>query len=185
MFSQSQDLTNAVQVLRDGGIIAYPTDTIVGLGCLPAHVTTITRLAHLKDRPITKSGFILLASQLSQLSPYIECDEQIQKKIELPLAQPTTWIVQARPELPTADEVHCTQGIRITDHPWIVALCEQVGAIISTSANLSGSSNARSFQEIRTYFGPLIDYYSQQPLTYGTGKPSRIENLISGKTLRP
>ena len=97
------DLIDNIQyVLNKDGVIVYPTDTILGLGCLPVRERAVTRIKQLKGRD-TNKGLILLATDFSQVSAYISPSEQekqcLDEAIDSSSDQPTTWIITAKPNV--------------------------------------------------------------------------------------
>lgn len=177
-------LRQAVSVLRAGGIIAYPTETIYGLGCDPLNPQAVTELLTLKQRPVEK-GLILIGADLQQLLPYIDVvDNALLQKLQ-PAAQPTTWVTPARRDVPTwLSGQHNSIAVRITTHPLAAALCTAFGgAIVSSSANPAGHPPARTALSVKRYFNDELDY-----LLHGThnsdNKPSEIRDLLSGKAFR-
>lgn len=150
MSVQTFRLAQAGQRIRNGGIVAYPTEAVYGLGCDPLNAGAVYRLLALKHRPVEK-GLILIASDLQQLLPFVQFQGDWTAKVEASWPGPHTWLLPAAPELPYwinggRDTVAC----RVTAHPLASALCEYVGhALISTSANRTGQRPARSPLEVR------------------------------------
>lgn len=172
----------AVLTIKNCGIIAHQTDTIFGLACLPSH-TLLNRLSNIKKRRPDKA-FILLASNYKQVAKYIVAEDKVVNTLNTPTDIPTTWLVQ-----PNNAISHHLIGqtnkvaIRITSFEPIKNLCEQVGAIASTSANISNQSACTNAQQIRMQFGPNIDYIDTHQ-AQGTGKSSTIIDLASGQVIR-
>lgn len=174
----------AAHLIRHGGIIVYPTETVYGLGCDPMNYDAVTNLNHLKQREPDK-GFILLAHSLSLFGNYIEeLSETDQKKI-LDAEQPTSWIVRAKDSLPDwLTNKQRTLAIRISHQPVVTALCQQLGhPIVSTSANPSGKRTCRNAMEAHKYFHDKVDaiLINDRPLG---GQPSVIKRLDNLTTLR-
>ena len=167
------------------GVIAHPTDTIYGLGCLANNPAGIKKIIELKKRDMSK-GFILLASDIQYLIPYIDTgmSENLLKKISQPSETPTTFLVPKSDELsPLLAGVNELLAIRITSNPLIKFFCENTdSALISTSANLQGKKVATSKRELKRYFGNDLDY-ALPPSGYNS-QPSRIINLITGERIR-
>ena len=178
-------LKNAVRIIHTGGIVAYPTEAVFGLGCDPYNLDAVWRLIQLKRRAIDK-GFILIASDLKQLCPFIEpIDKQIEDKILANWPGPVTWLLPARPTVPPLIRgCHNTIAIRVTAHPVASMLCHALGhALVSTSANITGRHPATNVFEVRLTFGGKIEYL----LPGRTGKhqqPSKIRNALTDKTIR-
>jgi len=173
----------AARQIKHGGIIAYPTDTIYGLGCDPYNADAVEFLNQIKSRPQSKQ-FILLVGHFKQIEPLITTSDE-QANLIKRTAEPTSWIVEASPLTPfwlTSNENTLT--IRISKSSVVKKLCEKVGhAIISTSANVSGKKPAKNNLEIRRYFGNTLDCIlaTNKKLT---SKPSKIIRLCDNRIIR-
>ncbi len=182
--SQWQTRT-AARWIRAGGIIAYPTEAVFGLGCDPANSAAVQRLLALKNRPWRK-GLILIASNRHQLEPWIQ---QISNTLALPLSKswpgPTTWLVPAARTCPNwLTGEHDTLAVRVSAHPVVRRLCDILdSAIVSTSANTSGQRPARSVLELRLRFGTRIDFVLPGAVG-GRSQPTEIRDLASGRVIR-
>ncbi len=182
----SWKLRRAARVIHSGGVIAYPTEAVWGLGCNPADAFAVQRIWQLKGRAAEK-GLILIAPRLDQLLPWIAplSDEQLQK-LEQPYGRPVTWVVPAHTETPpwlTGNRP--TLAIRITDHPLVGDLCRVSQLpLVSTSANPAGHPPARSVLAVRHYFGKGLDLIVHGALG-AARRPSEIRDLNSGRILRP
>ena len=145
-------IRHAAHIINHGGIIAYPTDTIYGLGCDPYKPDAVKKINTIKQRPLNKQ-FILLAADITQLRPLILINKE-QEKIITQNTQATSWIVKASPAAPpwlVGDSK--TLCIRISKHDEVQRLCNALGhAIISTSANLAGKKPAKNAFELHKYF---------------------------------
>jgi L-threonylcarbamoyladenylate synthase len=168
-----------------GGVIAYPTEAVYGLGCDPLAGAAIERILAMKSRDAGK-GFILIASQLEQLLPFLApMDKSLRGKLEASWPGPVTWIVPAAETVPDwITGGRDTLAVRVTAHPVARALCELTGmALISTSANLSGHPAARSALQVRARLGAEVDYIV--PGRTGPRRnPTEIRDARSGKILR-
>ena len=172
----------AAVVLQNNGVIVHQTDTVIGLACLPSE-NLLLRLSSIKHRPHQKS-FILLASTLNQLDSFIQLDASSLETLKAPTQQPTTWLVTAKKNVAQQLIGNTNKiAVRITQHHGVRSICEQVGAIASTSANISDQPICKNTQQAREVFGPNIDYIEQNQ-TPGTGKSSTIIDLSSGNILR-
>lgn len=177
-------VTRAAETLLGDGLIAYPTEGVYGLGCLPDSVAAMLRLLALKQRAVSK-GLILIAQDAAQLDGWMAPPED--RRLPPPDPRnPVTWIVPPGPRaslLVLGD--HDSVAVRITSNPIAAAICEAVaGPIVSTSANLSGRPVARNRWVLRRQFGPRVDYVVPGECGPATG-PSEIRELASGKVLRP
>ncbi len=170
------------QILQQGGVIAYPTEAVFGLGCDPRNETAVMRLLALKQRTIDK-GLILIASEFSQVSDFLLPLSEQQKQYTG--ASETTWVFPAKENAPQwiTGEFNSI-AIRISKHQAVKQLCQTFGsALISTSANLSGLQPAKTTQEVLKQFNQLLDGVLDQKV--GTlSKPTEIRDSVSGKIIR-
>jgi L-threonylcarbamoyladenylate synthase len=173
----------AADVLLGGGIIAYPTEGVFGLGCLPDDPGAVQRLLDIKQRDAAK-GLILIASDVRQLDGWISLPEGLSLPPVDP-AHPVTWIVPAGKRAHAALRGrHSGLAVRITSNPVAAAICDAVDSpITSTSANLSGKPVARNRLILRRQFARRVDYLV--PGDCGPAKgASEIRDLISNTVLR-
>ncbi len=178
-------VSQAVQCLRDGGIIAYPTEAVYGLGCDPKNEKAVRRLLALKDRPI-EAGLILVADTFEHLQAFIKPVSNEQKERAMAAwPGPVTWLFPKAEDVPAwlAGE-HETIAIRISAHPVCRALCAAFsGARGSTSANPGRVEPARSVAQVEQYFGSSLFGIVAGDLG-DDNKPSEIRDLVSGRVLR-
>ncbi len=172
--------------LRHGGVIAYPTEAVYGLGCDPLDQDAVMRLLEIKQRPVA-AGLILIADDFSRFGEWVgEVDDQHIQSARDTWPGPVTWLFPKSGLVPswiTGD--HESVALRVTDHPECRALCNAFGgAIVSTSANLRGDEPARSLEEVRNALGMLIDGVTEGELG-GRQSPSEIRDVRTGKVLRP
>ena len=149
-------LARAARVLREGGLVAYPTESCYGLGCDPMNARAVRRLLRLKRRPL-KKGLILIAASFEQLRPYVA---HVSEEILAGWPGARTWLLPATPHTPVwILGWHPRVAVRVSAHPVAAALCRAAGmAIVSTSANPAGQRPARSLREVHRRFGRHIDY---------------------------
>lgn len=176
-------IEKAADVLLAGGVIAYPTEGVYGLGCMPDDDLAVLRLLSLKRRAPAK-GLILIASERRQLDDWISVDPGTLPEPDP--SQPTTWIAPARAQvsrLVRGD--HDTIAVRLTTNATAAALCAAVESpVVSTSANFSGRPVARNRYVLRRHFGAHVDYIVPGDCGPASG-PSEIRDLASGQVLRP
>jgi L-threonylcarbamoyladenylate synthase len=184
-FPSHWQLRTAARWIREGGVVAYPTESVFGLGCNPAIPTAVERLLVLKRRSVAK-GLILIASDWEQLQPWLARLPHLwHKQLLSSWPGPVTWLVPAATGCPVwLTGQHDTLAVRITAHPLASRLCAAAGsAIVSTSANRSGQRPARSVLQVRLQFGDRIDFVL--PGQLGTLKnPTQIRDLASGRVIR-
>jgi L-threonylcarbamoyladenylate synthase len=183
----SQQIPAAVALLRRGGVIAYPTEAVWGLGCDPANQAAVMRLLQIKQRPVEK-GMILVAADLEQLRPWLDLDALPADRLAQVLASwpgPNTWIMPAAGSAPPwITGSHRGIAVRVSAHPGVVALCQAFGgSIVSTSANLSSEPPARSREGLDGRLLALIDGLVDGP-TGGLANPTAIRNALDGSLLR-
>jgi L-threonylcarbamoyladenylate synthase len=181
----SHSIDNAVETVRNGGILAYPTEAVFGLGCDPRNLSAVQRLLGAKQRPADK-GLILLAANLNQLSDFIPPpDDEILARINPTWPGPVTWLLPVREQVsPLVRGNFQKIAIRISDHPVCMELCQKLGhPIISTSANITGQPPAITALQVSEQFGHQIDLILDKPLG-GRKRPSEIRDAISNKVLR-
>lgn len=174
----------AARYLSAGAVISYPTESVYGLGCDPLNSEAVQHILAIKQRRWDK-GLILIAASLKQLIPYIDPGFEISEAMMQSWPGAVTWIVPAHPELPQElTGGRKTIAVRVTAHPVASAICRSFGgALVSTSANLSGHSMIRSAIKLRKSFGRTIDYYLPGELG-GNLKPSEIRSAVNGEVLR-
>jgi L-threonylcarbamoyladenylate synthase len=178
-------ITDAINVLRAGGIIAYPTESVFGLGCDPDNESAVKKILHLKQRDIAK-GLIIIASDIQQLELYIEHDALTNNPSVLnSWPGPHTWLLPYKPGTPLwLTGNHKTLAARITAHPIATEICKQFGkAIVSTSANISDCPPALTADEVRTIFADEA-IYTVEGNTEGHAAVTTITDAVTGKQLR-
>jgi L-threonylcarbamoyladenylate synthase len=173
----------AAEVLLGGGVIAYPTEGVFGLGCLPQDTDAVQRLFDIKKRDPSK-GLILIAANASQFDDWIDLPDAVLMPEPDP-TQPVTWIVPASSRVPPVVRGdNAGLAVRITTNPVAANICRSVASpIVSTSANLSGQLVAPDEETLRRQFGDLVDYIVPGACGPASG-PSEIRELLSGKILR-
>ena len=188
MKSQKQQIDQAADVLQQGGILAYPTEAVYGLGCDPENLTAVKKILEIKHRQ-TEKGLILIGSSLDQFKNYIQpLEKNIEEKILTSWENKTsaiTWLVPVKKE--TSE---CLKGkfdtlaVRVSHHPIVKELCEQfAGAIVSTSANIAGQEAARTSDQVKKIFGSKIDFIVEGG-TDINAQPSEIRDALTDKIIR-
>lgn len=175
----------AATALRQGKLVAYPTEAVWGLGCDPFNPRAVADLIALKGRKAAK-GLILIAADFEQIERFLEIgDAETKQRILATWPGPVTWVIPASTDVPSwLQGKRGSLAVRVTDHPVASALCRTFGgAIVSTSANPSGAPPARTQIKTRTYFKRWPMAY--MPGTVGEmGKPTAIFDARSGRRLR-
>lgn len=159
MTDYKEDLENALRVLRSGGIILYPTDTIWGIGCDATNPAAVAKVYALKQRSETKSMLVLVAST-DDFSLYSESVPDVAVELAELSERPCTVVldnaVRLAPNLISTDG---TIGLRATRDPFSRDLCRALRRpLVSTSANISGSPSPATFGEIDSRVKEGVDY---------------------------
>lgn len=170
------------RILRSGGVVAYPTEGVFGLGCIPDDADAVIRILSIKRRS-PALGLVLIASSIEQLDGWAEVPDGV--SLESSLDRPVTWIVPATTSVPYwIKGEHQGLAVRITSHPVASALCDAADSpLVSTSANVAGSPPARSPFVLRRRFRGLVDYIVPGPCGPAAGA-SEIRDLSSGMVIR-
>ncbi|MFT6990195.1 MAG: L-threonylcarbamoyladenylate synthase [Paraglaciecola sp.] len=181
-----KDAEMIIQTLQKGGVIAYPTEAVLGLGCDPDNEGAVQTLLALKERSVEK-GLILVAKTYSQLLPYVN-DAKIPMNMRSEIFSswpgPVTWLLPAAKQTPkwiTGDSDLI--AVRVSQHLVVSQLCELFGKpLISTSANVSGLKPAVNTEQLYQQFDKTLLLVEGE--LGGANKPSQIRNGISGQTIR-
>ncbi|MFL2840813.1 MAG: L-threonylcarbamoyladenylate synthase [Pseudohongiellaceae bacterium] len=179
------ELTAAAAHIKQGGIIAYPTEGVWGLGCDPFNEESVRKILDLKGRQADK-GLVLVAANLDQIKPLLQpLSQSARDLLESSCPGPDTWLI------PDADQTipswikgnYATVAVRVSKHPLVKSLCERVGLLVSTSANPSGSEPALSQEQVELYFEDKNVGIVPGKLG-GQHKPSKIRDLLSKEIVR-
>jgi L-threonylcarbamoyladenylate synthase len=181
------EIPRVVAALRAGGVIAYPSEAVFGLGCDPRDEAACARVFALKRRAPSQ-GVLLIAAEFAQVAPYIDFGATpaaalARAQASWPGAQ--TWIFPRAKDVPTwIAGTHAGIALRVTAHAPAAALCRAFGgALVSTSANRHGEPPARSAAEVRAIFGDHLDAILDGALG-GLERPTPIRDAISGAHMR-
>lgn len=177
----------AIDVISKGGILAYPTEAVYGLGCDPDNSKALEKIIEIKKRD-TKKGLILIGSSFSNFYNYVDLSQVTKDDM---LFTEKYWPGFFTFIFPASNNVskyikgdYNSVAIRVSNHPFIVQLCSLLGKpIVSTSANFTGESPCTSFIEVKNILGNLVDYVVDGP-TLGCLKPSQIIDLKTKKIVR-
>jgi len=175
----------ACTALSLGGVIAYPTEAVWGLGCEPRNQGAVDKLLALKRRDWRK-GLILVAADFAQLEPFVQLPSRTaQRRAFSTWPGPSTWVFPASDHTPMwISGERDSVAIRVSAHPVVQALCRAYGGpIVSTSANRSSHPPARSASAVRLAFRRSLD--ALVPGALGTLEgPTVIRDVTSGLILR-
>ena len=170
--------------LSGDGVIAYPTEGVWGIGCLPSSAHAVARILALKKRNWEK-GLLLVAADISQFEDYlVGLDNDKRCELENNWPGPITYLLPDNGVAPRwVVGNNATVGLRVSGHPVVRALCESIGPLVSTSANVTGHPAAVTSLQVRQYFGAGVDHLVPGQLGNSIG-PSVIKHLGTGEQIR-
>jgi len=171
-----EDIRNAVNTMRKGGIILYPTDTIWGLGCDATMEEAVQRVFQIKKREESKS-MLCLVDAPGRLGNYVDIPDMTWDLLDAASRPMTIIYPNARNIAPSLIAEDGSAGFRLCNDPFCVRLCQTLRhPIVSTSANISGQEAARFFAEIDEEIKNSVDYivrYRQKDRT-----PAKASSII-------
>ncbi|CAH0993002.1 Threonylcarbamoyl-AMP synthase [Sinobacterium norvegicum] len=180
-----QGVRSCAETILAGGVVAYPTEAVWGLGCLPDDQQAVEQILALKKRSWRK-GLILVAANIEQFSSQL-MGLSAEQRETLAASWPgaNTWLVPNNGTVPPwISGDHSAVALRVSNHPVVTALCRQVGGpIVSTSANPQGKPSATSSVKVRKYFAG--ESLQLAPGRVGKNqKASTIKDLLTGNVVR-
>lgn len=173
-----QEINKALTILKQGGLILYPTDTVWGIGCDATNPEAVKKIYALKHREDTKALICLVADD-RMLNKYVNNVPEVALNIIEISDKPTTIIYDDAQNLaPNLIAEDGTIAIRIPDDEFCYQLSRKFnGAIVSTSANISGQPTPKSFKEIASEVLKGVDYIVNLQREKICNKPSSIIKL--------
>ena len=196
----------AAKWLKSGELLAYPTESVWGIGCDPFNETAVTQLLAIKQRPMDK-GMILVTDSVERIAPLLASLNAKQRQMVIDswqvsldaVQQAQTWVLPLPKQLKIAIPfwiigVHRSVAVRVITHPLIQQLCTQMvaannpyGFIVSTSCNPSSQPPALSLEQAQIYFGDEhfaknVRYLAGETLGYQL--PSQINDALTGQVIR-
>ncbi len=180
----SSDINAAVQQLKAGKVIAYPTEAVYGLGCDPLNEQAVMHLLDIKQRPIEK-GLILIAASLQQLEPYLLLNDEILARITPTWPGAVTWVIPAPANVPKwLTGEHNSLAVRVTAHPIAQQLCREYGSpLVSTSANATTQPAMKTAEQVATAFADC-DIFILDGKVGELAQETAIYDVVSGARLR-
>lgn len=181
-----EDIKKACQVMNEGGVILYPTDTVWGIGCDATNEEAVRRVYEIKKRADSKAMLVLVDSPV-KVDFYVQDVPDVAWDLMEVADKPMTIIYSGARNLASnllAEDG--SVGIRITNEPFFKQLCRQFRkAIVSTSANISGEPGAANFSEISEDIKSAVDYivsFRQDDMSHPS--PSSIIKLEPGGVIK-
>jgi L-threonylcarbamoyladenylate synthase len=166
-------LARANKILQAGGLVAFPTDTVYGVGALAFDGRAVESIYSAKDRPVEKAIPVLIGDVGDLAKVAVEIPETALKLAARFWPGPLTLVVPKHPDLPEAVSAVATVGVRIPDHPVARALLRLVGPMAVTSANLSSQPSPSTAQAVFAQLGGRIAMVLDGGRTPG-GVPSTV-----------
>ena len=189
--TREEDIKNAIETMRKGGVILYPTDTVWGIGCDATNADAVKRVYDIKQRDDSKALICLVDSD-ARMQRYFRNVPDVAWQLidslkEAPDAKPTTLILDGAINLaPNLIAEDGSLGIRITYEPFSKELCYRFQkAIVSTSANISGEPAAQNYRDIDPKIIEQVDYVCwTRRQEHKPHDPSRIIKLSADGTVK-
>ena len=180
----TKKIDQAVKVLKEGGIVLYPTEGVYGLGCDPFNETAVLRLLKIKKRDVSK-GLILIAASWDQVKDLVKIDLTKRSIIKSNDSVPTTWVFPSTKETPRwITGKFRSIAIRVTKHPEVKKICQKFGGpIVSTSANITKQLAIKKLTQVDKKILNSVDYILLGKIGV-LGKPTQICNIRTGKIIR-
>lgn len=177
----------AAQTIKQGGVVAYPTEAVWGLGCDPFNDHAAFNILFLKKRAPEK-GLILVASKISQFNFILnDLPSGYITTLKKSWPGPNTWIIPNNGTIPDwISGEHSGVALRVSNHPLVRAICDSYGGpIVSTSANPQGKPAATHQWQVHRYFHDdrRLDY-TTKGTTGGNKTPSTIRDILTGNIIR-
>lgn len=181
----NEEIHNAYEVIKDGGIILYPTDTVWGIGCDATNAEAVAKIFALKQRTETQSMIVLMNGEKMIYNVFKEIPEAAWQIMDLS-EKPTTIILDnprnVAPNLINQDK---SLGMRLVKEPFCFKLMEKIKKpLVSTSANISGQPTPASFKEISPEIIKGVDYVVNLHREKVGGKPSTIIKLTNDSQVK-
>lgn len=179
------EVHNAFEVIKSGGIILYPTDTVWGIGCDATNAEAVAKIYKLKQRAETQSMIVLMNAEKMMYNVFKDIPEVAWQILDLS-EKPTTLILDnprnVAPNIVASDK---SLGIRLVKEPFCFKLLERMKKpLVSTSANISGQPTPKSFKEINPEIVKGVDYVVNLHHDKIAGKPSTIIKLTSDSQVK-
>lgn len=185
MIDINQEVHNAFEIIKEGGIILYPTDTVWGIGCDATNSDAVAKIYKLKQRAETQSMIVLMNGEKMMYNVFKDIPEVAWQIMDLS-ENPTTLILD-NPRNVAANIIAPDKslGIRIVKEPFCFKLLERMKKpLVSTSANISGQPTPKTFKEISREIVDGVDYVVNLHQDRIAGKPSTIIKLTNDSQVK-
>lgn len=181
----AEEIHKAYEVIKNGGIILYPTDTVWGIGCDATNPEAVKKIYELKKREESKSMIVLMNGERMVYTVFKDIPEVAWQILDLS-EKPTTLILDnPRNVAPNIIGQDNTLAMRIVTEPFCFKLMERMKTpLVSTSANISGEPTPKSFKEISPAILQGVDYVVNLHRDKIGGKPSTIIKLSANSEVK-
>ena len=171
--ANAESLQTAFDILQRGGLVAFPTDTVYGVGALAFDGKAVESIYAAKDRPIEKAIPVLIADADDMEKIGIDIPDIAYQLAARFWPGPLTGVIPKKPTLPESVSATNTVGVRVPDHETARALLRAAGPMAVTSANISGQPSPSLAEEVFAQLGGRIDLIIDGGITPG-GVPSTV-----------
>lgn len=177
-----KDISKCAEILKNNGLLAFPTETVFGLGIKASSEENYEKLVKVKNRPNDKP-FTLMCSKIEDFEKFVEIDEKTEKIINHFMPGPITLILKTKTDVPHFVDLGTGfVGVRIPDDEFVINMIKEVGEpLLVPSANISSFPPAKNDNEVIEYFHNSIDGVVEGECYNGT--PSSIFKIDSGKII--
>jgi L-threonylcarbamoyladenylate synthase len=175
-----QALIRALEILTSGGLVAFPTDTVYGVGALAFNTAAVESIYAAKDRPLEKAIPVLIADPADLAKVTLEISLAAARLATRFWPGALTLVVVKHPDLPEAVTAKASVGVRVPDHPVARALLRAAGPMAVTSANRSGQPSPDTAAEVLTQLGGRIALILDGGKTPG-GVPSTVVDCVEAE----
>ena len=178
------DFNKINEILKNGGVIAYVTDTVWGLGCLPSNEDAVKKIYDIKHRE-AKKPLILMSYDIYPLLDYVKqpVEKEAQRLIKKHFPGALTVVLEKSENTPDyLTSGMPTVGIRVPDNSTFSNICKNIegGVLATTSANISGEAPALTFEEAVKYVGDKVDMVIPSEGCEAQGRASTVVGLCDG-----
>ena len=174
---KDESISRALEILKHGGLVAFPTDTVYGVGALAFDEKAVESIYAAKDRPIEKAIPILIGGPEDLDKVTAEVPPIAAKLAAHFWPGPLTLVIPKHPNLPVVVSASPTVGVRVPDHPVARALLRAAGPMAVTSANISGQASPKNAEEVSRQLNGRIPLILDGGETPG-GVPSTVVNCL-------
>jgi L-threonylcarbamoyladenylate synthase len=175
-------ILHAIEILHSDGLVAFPTDTVYGVGCLAFNARAVENIYKAKKRPMDKAIPILIGSSEDLGKVAVQIPPPAARLVARYWPGPLTLVLPKHPDLPDVISDKPTVGVRVPDHPIARQLLQSAGPMAVTSANLSGRESPRTADQVLEQLGGRIHLILDGGETPG-GMPSTVVNCLGGEPM--